>query len=655
MFDDFNPWRGKKRSQKGRNARRSSRASRMPAGQSRRPRFELLELRALLTPGTTYEPQPLVPDSNNTTDNNLRSAITQSNANATAGMDTINLSAGTYSLSLGELTIANSTLGHSLLIQGEGSTGANPTIITTTTLDRILSISANTSVTLENLEITGGTAETDSTDGTSEADGGGIVNVGTLILSNVAIVGNTAKATSATEAAHGGGIWSSGDLTITGTSLVNNLIQNNSAIAATGTSSTSPGEADGGGIYSSSTGTVSISQTTFSGNKALGGAGFDGSTSAAAGGAGGGAVGGGAYMIDGTGPSTVSFTGDTFIDNQAIGGAGGNGATGLDSGTGADAFGGAAEITQNAIGVFNAVTLSGNLVQGGSAGTAGTGGNAGAGGTGFGGALEIQSSTAGSALLNVTIYGNQALGGNGASGFGGGVLDKSVGLLVAASTFSTNSASGGGGGLDNISDSALKVQNSLIAGNIAPGSPDVAGAVASSDDNLIGDDTGSTVFSVANGDQLGTSGSPIDPKLGSLTINGGSVQTVMLLAGSPAFGVGDTAVDTANSLTTDERGTGFARVSTSNHTDVGALETQLFEPSVTPTSTPINTQSTAGLVITPAAADAMVVSDFEIVSIGGGSLFQNDGTTPIAIGDFITVAQGAAGLKFTPKSGNAGI
>jgi hypothetical protein len=654
MFEEFSPWHGKKRSKKDRDARRSGRASRKPASRSRRPRFELLELRALLS-GMTFAPLPLVPDSNNTADNNLRSAITLSNADATADTDTINLSAGTYSLSLGQLSVTNTTVGHSLMIVGEGSTGANPTIITTTTLDRILSISSGATVTLENLEITGGTAETDSAGGTTEADGGGINNVGTLTLTNVAIVGNTAKATVVGEIARGGGIFSTGSLTITGTTLVNNLIQNNSALAAAGNSSIGGGEADGGGIYSNSTVNVSISQTTISGNTAQGGAGFDGSTSTAAGGPAGVGVGGGVFAIDGTGSETASFTNDAFTGNKAIGGLGGNGATGLDSGAGGDAFAGGAAILQGAIGVFNAVTLSGNIAQGGSAGTAGTGGTAGANGSGFGGAIETQANTSGSALLNVTIYGNQALGGNSSTlGFGGGVLDKSVELLIAASTFSANIASGTGGGLDNISDGSLKVQNTLIAGNTAPTSPDVVGAVASSDDNLIGDDTGSTGFSVANGDQLGTSGSPINPKLGALGNNGGSLQTVALLAGSPAFGAGDTAVDTANSLTTDERGTGFARVSTTTHTDVGALQTQLIEPAITSTSTPINTQSTSGLVITPAAADATVVSDFEIASITGGSLFESDGTTPILAGSFITVAQGAAGLKFTPTSGDAG-
>ena len=41
---------------------------------------------------------------------------------------------------------------------------------------------------------------------------------------------------------------------------------------------------------------------------------------------------------------------------------------------------------------------------------------------------------------------------------------------------------------------------------------------------------------------------------------------------------------------------------------------------------------------------------FQITGISGGTLFQSNGTTAITDGEFITVAQGAAGLKFTPTT-----
>jgi uncharacterized repeat protein (TIGR01451 family) len=69
-------------------------------------------------------------------------------------------------------------------------------------------------------------------------------------------------------------------------------------------------------------------------------------------------------------------------------------------------------------------------------------------------------------------------------------------------------------------------------------------------------------------------------------------------------------------------------------------------PEVTNATTLEDTQSTGGLVLT--APDA-ATTHFQITAINGGTLFLNDGTTTIANGDFITVAQGNAGLRFTPN------
>lgn len=73
-------------------------------------------------------------------------------------------------------------------------------------------------------------------------------------------------------------------------------------------------------------------------------------------------------------------------------------------------------------------------------------------------------------------------------------------------------------------------------------------------------------------------------------------------------------------------------------------------PSVTSTTTGENTQSTWGLVIAPNAADVGFVQTFQISNITGGTLYLNDGVTPVTNGEFITVAQGAAGLTFTPTT-----
>ena len=89
-------------------------------------------------------------------------------------------------------------------------------------------------------------------------------------------------------------------------------------------------------------------------------------------------------------------------------------------------------------------------------------------------------------------------------------------------------------------------------------------------------------------------------------------------------------------------------------TDVGAasftIDPAAEIPSATNSTTAEDTQSTSGLVLTPNAADGGTVTHFKITGIAGGTIYQNNGTTLIANGDFITVADGGAGLKFTPTS-----
>ncbi|MCI0703908.1 MAG: FG-GAP-like repeat-containing protein [Planctomycetia bacterium] len=73
-------------------------------------------------------------------------------------------------------------------------------------------------------------------------------------------------------------------------------------------------------------------------------------------------------------------------------------------------------------------------------------------------------------------------------------------------------------------------------------------------------------------------------------------------------------------------------------------------PTVTSATTDEDTQTTSGLVISRSSADGSEVTHFQITNIQNGTLFLGDGTTPINEGDFISFAQGNAGLKFTPNS-----
>ncbi|MCD6187638.1 MAG: tandem-95 repeat protein, partial [Desulfuromusa sp.] len=73
-------------------------------------------------------------------------------------------------------------------------------------------------------------------------------------------------------------------------------------------------------------------------------------------------------------------------------------------------------------------------------------------------------------------------------------------------------------------------------------------------------------------------------------------------------------------------------------------------PRVTDVSTLDDTQS--GLItIRRHVADGAEVTHFRISGISDGTLFLADGTTELNNGDFISVAQGQAGLRFTPAAG----
>ncbi|MBF0187511.1 MAG: cadherin domain-containing protein [Magnetococcales bacterium] len=77
-------------------------------------------------------------------------------------------------------------------------------------------------------------------------------------------------------------------------------------------------------------------------------------------------------------------------------------------------------------------------------------------------------------------------------------------------------------------------------------------------------------------------------------------------------------------------------------------------PSTSPTSitTLEDTQSSA-ITINRNTNDSTEVTHFEISSITNGTLYQNDGTTSISEGAYITYDQGQAGLKFTPSSNSS--
>jgi hypothetical protein len=259
--------------------------------------------------------------------------------------------------------------------------------------------------------------------------GGGIDNRGSLTMTGCTLSGNSASVL------FGGGIYNCGTLTI-----ANCTLSRNSAIGSNGY---------GGGIHSTS-GTLTINDSTLSANAAL--------------------YGGGVYMSSGT------LTHCTLSGNQATGGRGGGVYT--DSGTttitdstleentatgggGGIANGGTLSIT-NSVVSGNSSTGDPGIAYGGGISNSGTltitastlSGNSAASGGGIstGGTLTVTDST---------LSGNAAIG-------GGGIFNNSGTVTIIHSTLSGNAATSGGGICNfNFNDGTLTITASTLSGNSA--------------------------------------------------------------------------------------------------------------------------------------------------------------------------------------------
>jgi CSLREA domain-containing protein len=187
------------------------------------------------------------------------------------------------------------------------------------------------------------------------------------------------------------------------------------------------------------------------------------------------------------------------------------------------------------------------------------------------------SATIGGALENydtMTVI-NSTIANNGGQSNGGGIDTIGSQLTLINDTISGNmlAQGGAGGGISYQAGTSVVLQNTIVAGNSAPQSPDVAShngssAVTSHGHNLIGKTDGSSGWIAS--DLTGTVATPLDPHLGPLQSRGGPAPTMSLLANSPAIDAGDDSVlDAPLNLTSDERG--FPR-RIGTHVDIGAYE-----------------------------------------------------------------------------------
>ena len=158
-------------------------------------------------------------------------------------------------------------------------------------------------------------------------------------------------------------------------------------------------------------------------------------------------------------------------------------------------------------------------------------------------------------IVNSTFSGNKAYRHVGAL-YTEGVTEISNSTIVNNVADFNNDGSGDAAGVGT--SSTMTIRNSILALNEDMGGEymDCYGNLASDGYNILGDDTGCT-FANTTGDQVGTSGSPIDPMIETLADNGGKTLTHAIQLDSPALdpanppGCED---ETATVLTTDQRG-----------------------------------------------------------------------------------------------------
>jgi CSLREA domain-containing protein len=467
----------------------------------------------------------------------LREAVLA--ANASAGVDTISFASGlngTISLTQGQMSITDT-----VRITGNGT--AN-TIVDGQNLSRIFGITAG-DVTIESLTLTRGKT-------TANSQGGGAIrstSAGTLSIERSLI---TASSTTGIDSDGGAILSYFGPVVVSESTLSGNLTTGGNsgggAIAAYSGSITlslstltgnSTAHVDaGGGAVASNYGEVNVYQSTLSGNSTAGN--------------------------DSSGGAIFSF-GAVHLDRSTLSG---------NSTSGLRAEGGAIYVTDREVTVSRS-TLSGNSTSGNNA---------------SGGAIYSYDQ-------NVTVS-QSTFSGNSTAGTdanGGAIFVQTGGaILISQSTLTGNQATGSVGGAVFGATSNLTINNSIVALNADMGTaPDFmmpTSGTVSVGYSIIGVNTGTGLTATvgttpgANGNFVGTTATPFDPKIGPLQNNGGPTAThalkldsLALNRGNNAYAVDPTAGNTT--LLTDQRGIGYSRISTGT-VDIGAFESTPLTPGV---------------------------------------------------------------------------
>ena len=435
--------------------------------------------------------------------------------------------------------------------------------------------------------------------------------------------------------ADGGGIYNAGTLTLSDSTVSGNTALIRSSAHGEGIYCY---DGSGGGIFN--TGSLTLNNSTISGNTAQ----WDGAGVYNA-------VGGTVKLnnctVSGNSKAANPYVYLSYgggIDNRGI-------ATLINStvsGNSATAYGGG--LYNSGTATLLDSTISGNSAHWGGGGICGYGsattilnsctisGNSAGSGGGIACPDEYDSDPV--TLINCTISGNTA------TERGGGIYNAwGNEVTLINSTISGNTADLGGGIYNH---SYLKLNNTIIARNTSHlGDGDVVGYVSSpSANNLIGDGIGITggISNHSNGNQIGTHAAPINPLLAPLGNYGGPTRTMPLLPGSPAIDAGSNAAVPA-AVTSDQRG--LPRI-VNGKVDIGAFESKGFTLTLVSGDnqcTPLNTPLSCPLVVA-------ITANNPAEPVAGGRL-----TFAIPGGRFkrIIDGNGQGSLPTLPSSSVAGL
>ncbi len=386
----------------------------------------------------------------------------------------------TITLTSGELAISQS-----LDIEG---LGPDQLTVSGNQASRVFDISAGVTVTIAGMTMTDGLANGSSP--VLASTGGGILDFGTLTLSNDVLSNNQAIGDASTSplgtpgVAHGGALANlgAGTLTISSCAFISNL-----ALGADGSSGSSAGNAVGGAFVNGfvSFATAIVTDSLFAGNVAQAG------SDETSGGLGATAAGG---AINNT--SALTISGSTFSQNQAIGGNDSLGTVGPGDGVGGAIVSGGPNRIGGELATLVASTstfdhnqaIGGNGNQNSSSPAPSVFGPNDA----FGGAIHITGGTA-NTISDCTFEHNAAIAGAGGAGQNGGLAvggacdvsdlfrPRVLSATFSNCTFDHNAAIGGqggscgnggdawGGGLADLLGATLTVNNSTVANNLAIG------------------------------------------------------------------------------------------------------------------------------------------------------------------------------------------